>query len=189
MVFVPKLVQNHYIDQNLARFFLKTTKNCRFFLKNLHFFKNFAAFSGEICASFMVFRARFCAWGLPSFGRGPTPCAPLVYMGPKIRKKIDPLWSNIFGNFRRAWGLLSFDNRILATGGLIAWFRTVDNVGRGFLRCAGFYSTPTNNVLLPFYAHFIAPDKKCFQKNPLSSHIFSNFLLILERFLIFIISH
>ena len=61
IVFVPKLVQNHYIDQNLAKFYLKTTKNCRFFLKNLHFFKIFAAFGGEICASFMVFSARFCA--------------------------------------------------------------------------------------------------------------------------------
>ena len=38
----PKLVQNHYIDQNLAKCSPETTKNCQFFLKTAIFSK-FAA--------------------------------------------------------------------------------------------------------------------------------------------------
>ena len=40
IVFVPKLVQNHYIDQNLAKFFLKTPKNNQFSPKT-SIFQNF----------------------------------------------------------------------------------------------------------------------------------------------------
>ena len=47
MIFVPKLVQNYYIDQNLAKFFHKTPKNSVFFLKNLYFLKIFGAFSAD----------------------------------------------------------------------------------------------------------------------------------------------
>ena len=38
-IFVPKLVQNHYIDQNLAKFSHKTPKNGQFFLKIPYFLK------------------------------------------------------------------------------------------------------------------------------------------------------
>ena len=37
--FEHKLVQNHYIDQNQAKFSHKTTKTGRFFLKNVYFSK------------------------------------------------------------------------------------------------------------------------------------------------------
>ena len=36
-IFVPKSVQNHYIDENLAKFSHKTPKNSQIFLKNLIF--------------------------------------------------------------------------------------------------------------------------------------------------------
>ena len=36
---VPKLVENHYIDQNLAKLFHKTPKNRKFFLENLNFLR------------------------------------------------------------------------------------------------------------------------------------------------------
>ena len=39
LFFVPKIVQNHYINQNLAKFSLKTPKNSRFSLKILDFSK------------------------------------------------------------------------------------------------------------------------------------------------------
>ena len=39
-IFVPKLVQNHYIDQNLAKFSHKTPKTANFSLKSL-IFQNF----------------------------------------------------------------------------------------------------------------------------------------------------
>merc|ERR1711989_70498 len=39
IIYVTKLVQNDYIDQNSVKFSLKTPKNGQFFLKNLDFSK------------------------------------------------------------------------------------------------------------------------------------------------------
>ena len=44
---MPKIVQNHYINQNLGKNSLKTPKNSRFFLKNPKFSKIFGAFGAE----------------------------------------------------------------------------------------------------------------------------------------------
>ena len=46
IVFAPKLVQNHYIDQNLAKFSLKTKKRPIFHSKP-QLFKIFGAFSPQ----------------------------------------------------------------------------------------------------------------------------------------------
>ena len=65
ILFVPKLVQNHYIDQNLAKFFLKIPKNNQFFPKNLNFSK-FSAPSPSKIWSFMSQKSRiFWSWGHP----------------------------------------------------------------------------------------------------------------------------
>ena len=51
-IFVPKLVQNHYVDQNLAILSHRTPKNCRFSLKTFMFY-NFRRLwrrkSGVLC--------------------------------------------------------------------------------------------------------------------------------------------
>ena len=68
IIFEPKLVQNRYIDQNLAKFSLKLQKNFKFFLKNFYFLKNFPPSAPKICSfgtqktQFFVVRA---SWGQP----------------------------------------------------------------------------------------------------------------------------
>merc|ERR1712163_63522 len=43
IIFASKLVQNHHIDLNLAKFSPKTPKKCQFLYKTLKFFKIFGA--------------------------------------------------------------------------------------------------------------------------------------------------
>ena len=47
VIVAPKIVHNHYINQNLAKISLKTPKNSQFFPKNPKFFKIFGAFGTE----------------------------------------------------------------------------------------------------------------------------------------------
>ena len=61
---------------------LKLQKNFRFFNKNTKFFKIFAAFGGEICASFMVFQSKILCLRPDPIGRGLTPWPPMLSMGP-----------------------------------------------------------------------------------------------------------
>ena len=72
IIFASKIVQNHYINQNLAKFSLKTPKNSRFSLKILDFSK-FSAPSAPKIWSFMSQKSRFF-WrrGTP-LGGGPPP--------------------------------------------------------------------------------------------------------------------
>ena len=51
-IFTTKIVHNHYINQNLAKFSLKTPKNSQFFTKTLNFSK-FSAPSAPKIWSFM----------------------------------------------------------------------------------------------------------------------------------------
>ena len=72
IVVVPKLAQNHYIDQSLAKFFLKTPKNNQFFPKNLNFSKLSAPSPSKIW-SFMSQKSRiFWSWG-SHLGRSSLP--------------------------------------------------------------------------------------------------------------------
>ena len=58
IIFVTKLVQNDYIDQNLVKFSHKTPKNDHFSLKTLNFSK-FSAHSAPKIRSFMSQKSRF----------------------------------------------------------------------------------------------------------------------------------
>ena len=69
--FVTKLIQNYYIDQNLAEFSHKTPKNGNFFLKALNFSK-FSASSAPKIRSFMSQKTDFLELGSPPpLGQGP----------------------------------------------------------------------------------------------------------------------
>ena len=71
-IFTPKIVHNHYINQNLAKFSLKTPKNSRFSLKILDFSK-FSAPSAPKIWSFMSQKfGVLCPKGSPP-GRGVPP--------------------------------------------------------------------------------------------------------------------
>ena len=50
IIFEPKLVENHYIDKNLAELSPESTKNSQFFLRNCYFVKISAPSSPKICS-------------------------------------------------------------------------------------------------------------------------------------------
>ena len=81
LFFVPKIVQNHYINQNLVKFSLKISKIAEFSL-NPHFFKNISAFSAKNSEFFVPKTPIF--WSL-----GPSP---LSWGPPKINSN--------YGRFR-----------------------------------------------------------------------------------------
>ena len=69
IIVVSKLVRNHYIDQNLAKFFHRTKKTSRFFLKNLNFSKFSAPPASKIWSFMYQKRDFFGVWSL----HGPGP--------------------------------------------------------------------------------------------------------------------
>ena len=70
-IFVQKLVQNHYIDQNLAKFSHKTPKNGQFFLK-IPYFSKFSAPSAPKIWSFIPPKIPiFLELGSPPWARVP----------------------------------------------------------------------------------------------------------------------
>ena len=71
ITFAPKIVQNHYINQNLAKFSLKTPKNGRFFLKTPKFFKIFGAFGAENVEFYVPKMWSFMSQRVPPLSRGP----------------------------------------------------------------------------------------------------------------------
>ena len=75
IIFVTKLVQNDYIDQNLVKFSHKTPKNDHFSLKTLNFSK-FSAPSAPKIWSFMSQKSRFFWSQGPPLGQGP----PLIHL-------------------------------------------------------------------------------------------------------------
>ena len=64
IIFVTKLVQNDYIDENLVKFSHKTPKNGQFFLKTPNFSK-FSAPSAPKIWSFMSQKTRFFGVRVP----------------------------------------------------------------------------------------------------------------------------
>ena len=72
-IFTPKIVHNHYINQNFAKFSLKTPKNSRFFPKNPKFFKIFGAFGAENLEFYVPKILNFLEKGSPPWAGGPPP--------------------------------------------------------------------------------------------------------------------
>ena len=71
VIVTPKIVHNHYINQNLAKFSLKTPKMADFSLKTLNFSK-FSAPSAPKMWSFMSRKCGvLCPKGSPPLSRGP----------------------------------------------------------------------------------------------------------------------
>ena len=73
VIVTPKIVHNHYINQNLAKFSLKTPKNGQFFLKNPKFFKIFGAFGAENVEFYVPKMWSFMSQRVPPWSRGPPP--------------------------------------------------------------------------------------------------------------------
>ena len=69
IIIVTKLVQNDYVDQNLAKFSNKTKKR-PFFPKNYQFFKTFVAFDAENL-EYDVPKTRFFRVRVSPLGLGP----------------------------------------------------------------------------------------------------------------------
>ena len=72
-IFTLKIVHNHYINQNLTKFSLKTPKNSRFFPKNPKFFKIFGAFGAENLEFYVPKIPNFLEKGSPPLGGGSPP--------------------------------------------------------------------------------------------------------------------
>ena len=90
--FYTKIVHNHYINQNFAKFSLKTPKKSRFFPKNPKFFKIFGAFGAENLEFYVPKILNFLEKESPPWAGGPPQisllCTKLILKDCYLRKNL-----------------------------------------------------------------------------------------------------